>query len=164
MAAIRGRPSPTAITSLMRETGVGAREIKAWFTNERKALGHAGHGGAPYKEATPSVEVRARLPTPTRRPLSAAAYASSRKEEYTDGREGEYFEEEMKVDVIPPWLDPPMGGVTLYAYGGEARAVPGFAILDTALLLDRTDAESQDCGFGCVRTTVDQSSEIWTLR
>ena len=59
----------------------------------------------------------------------------------------------MKVDVSPPWLEPPTGGVTLYAYGGESRASPGFTILDTALLLDRTDAESQDSGFGCVRTT-----------
>ena len=102
---------------------------------------------------TPSVEVRARLPTPTRRPLPAAAYVPPRKKEYPDRREGEYFEEEMKVDVSPPWLEPPTGGVTLYAYDGEARASPGFAILDTALLLDRADAESQDSGFGCVRTT-----------
>jgi hypothetical protein len=61
--------------------------------------------------------------------------------ECTDGREGEYFKEEMKVDVSPPWLEPPTGGVTLYTYDGEAGASPGFVILDTALLLDRADAE-----------------------
>ena len=45
------------------------------------------------------------------------------------------------MDVGPPWLEPPTGGVTLYTYDGEARASPGFVILDTALLLDRADAE-----------------------
>ena len=59
----------------------------------------------------------------------------------------------MKVDVSPPWLEPPTGGVTLYAYAGEYRTSRGFPILDTALLLDRTDKESQDSGFGCVRPT-----------
>ena len=57
----------------------------------------------------------------------------------------------MKVDVSPLWLEPPTGGITLYAYGGEYSAPPGFPILDTAPLLDRTDAESQDSGFGCAR-------------
>ena len=66
MAAIRGRPSPTAITALMRETGVGAKENRGWFTDKIKARGHAGHRLAPPNEATPSVEVRARLPTPSR--------------------------------------------------------------------------------------------------
>ena len=37
MAAIRGCPSPTAITALMCESGVGAKENKGWFTDKRKA-------------------------------------------------------------------------------------------------------------------------------
>ena len=78
-------------------------------------------------------------------------YAPPRKEKNTKGREGEYFEEEMKVDFSPSWLEPPTSGVTLYAYGGEYSVPPGFLILDTALLLDRTDAELQDSRFGCAR-------------
>ena len=50
------------------------------------------------------------------------------------------------MDVSPSWMGPPTGGITLYAYGGE-YATPGFQILDTTPLLDRTDAESQDSGF-----------------
>ena len=44
-------------------------------------------------------------------------------------------------------MEPPTGGITLYAYGGEYATPPGFPILDTTPLLDRTDAESQDSGF-----------------
>ena len=142
-AAIRGCPSQPAIATLVRETGVGVKEIKAWFTDERKLRGHAGHGETLHKEATPLVEVRAQLPNPTRGHLPAATYTPIRK--------GEYFEEEMKVDVSPSWLEPPTGGITLYAYGAECSAPPGFPILDMAPLLDRTDAESQDSGFGCAR-------------
>ena len=50
------------------------------------------------------------------------------------------------MDVSPSWIGTPTGGITLNAYGGE-YATPGFQILDTTPLLDRTDAESQDSGF-----------------
>ena len=148
MAATRGRPSPTAINALMHKTGMGVKEIKGWFSDERKARGHAGHGWAPLREAAPSVEVRAHLPAPARRSLPSASYVPPHKEEYTEGEEGEYFEEEMKVDINPPWLEPPTGGVTLYAYDGEGHESSEYAILDTALLYDRADAESQDSWFG----------------
>ena len=142
-AAIRGRPLQPAIATLLRETRVGVREIKVLFTDKRKLRGHAGHGETPHNEATPLVEVRAQLPNPTRGHLPAATYTPIRK--------GEYSEEEMKVDVSPSWLEPPTGGITLYAYGAECSAPPGFPILDMAPLLDSTDAELQDSGFGCAR-------------
>ena len=44
MAATRGHPSPTAINALMRETWMGVKEIKGWFSDKRKARGYAGHG------------------------------------------------------------------------------------------------------------------------
>ena len=47
MATTRGRPSAPAINALMRETGMGVKEIKGWFSDERKSRGHAGHGWAP---------------------------------------------------------------------------------------------------------------------
>ena len=59
---------------------------------------------------------------------------------------GKYCEEEFQVGVSPSWTGTPTGGITLYAYGRE-YATPGFQILDTTPLLDRTDAESQDSGF-----------------
>ena len=54
------------------------------------------------------------------------------------------------MDVSPSWTGTPTGGITLYAYGGE-YTTPGFQNLDTAPLLDRTDAESQDSGFDGTR-------------
>ena len=63
---------------------------------------------------------------------------------------GEYWEEELKVDVSPSWTGTPTGGMIHYAYGGE-YTVPGLQILDTAPLWDRTDAESQDSGFDGTR-------------
>ena len=38
-AATRGRPTHTATTALMLQTGVGVKEIKAWFSDARKARG-----------------------------------------------------------------------------------------------------------------------------
>ena len=62
-AATRGRPTHSAITTLMRETGVGVKEIKAWFTDARKAPGHAEHRDTQSREAAASIEMRTRLPT-----------------------------------------------------------------------------------------------------
>ena len=115
MAITRGRPSPPAINALMRETGMGMKDIKGWFSDERKARGHAGQGWAPTKETTPSVEVRARIPAPARRPVPSASYAPSHMQEYIEEDEGEYSEEEMKVEVNPPGFEPPRDSVTLYA-------------------------------------------------
>ena len=86
--------------------------------------------------------MRARLPVPARRSLPSASYVPSHKEEYTEEEEeGEYFEEEMKVDVNTPWLKPPRDRVTLYAYDVEDHGSSEYAILDTAPLYDRADVE-----------------------
>ena len=146
-AATRGRPTHTAITALMLETGVGVKEIKALFTDARKARGHSTPGDGQSREAAASIEVRTRHPTPSNRSHPTSTYVPLREEEDTGTRQGEYYEEEVKVDVSPSWMEPPTGGITLYAYGGEYASPPGFPILDTTTLLDRTDAESQDSGF-----------------
>ena len=104
MATPRGRPFASTISSLVRDMRMEVKEIKGWFAEERKAQGHAGHGWATLKEMTPSVEVRARLPVPVRGSCPSASYVPSHKEDYTEEEEGEYVEEEMKVDVNPPWL------------------------------------------------------------
>ena len=63
-AATRGRPTHSSVTTLMRETKVGVKEIKAWFTDARKARGHSTPGDAQSREAAASIEVRTRHPTP----------------------------------------------------------------------------------------------------
>ena len=62
-AATRGRPTQTAITALMLQTGVGVREIRAWFSDARKARGHSTPSDAQSREAPASIEVRTRHPT-----------------------------------------------------------------------------------------------------
>ena len=132
--------------------------------------GHAGHGWAPLKETAPLVKVRARLPVPARRSLPSASYVPSHKEEYTEEEEGEYVEEEKKVDIDPPWPEHPTGRVTLYAYDREGHGSSEYAILDTAPLYDRADVESQDSGFGYTTATeidikehlIDQTEELLT--
>ena len=54
MAPNRGRPSAPTINSLVREMRMEVKEIKGWFTDERKAQGNVGHGWATLKEMTPS--------------------------------------------------------------------------------------------------------------
>ena len=74
--------------------------------------------------------------------LPSASYVPSHKKEYTEEEEGEYVEEEKKVDIDPPWPEHPTGRVTLYAYDREGHGSSEYAILDTAPLYDRADVES----------------------
>ena len=50
-AATRGRPTQATITALMRHTGAGTKEIRAWFSIARKARGHSTPSDAQSKEA-----------------------------------------------------------------------------------------------------------------
>ena len=129
--ATRGCPMQGAITALMKETGVGVQ----------------------YREAAASIDMRTQLPTPVRRPHPTFTYVLLRKEEDTETRQGEYYEEEIKVDESPSWMEPPSGSITLYAYGREYATAAGFPILDTTPLPDRTDTESQESGIGGTRNT-----------
>ena len=107
-----------------------------------------GHWWVTPKETAPSVDVKARLPVPGRWSCPSASCVPSHKEEYTEEEKGEYFEEEMKVDIIPPWSEPPRDSVTLYAYEGEDYGSAEYTILDTSPLYDRVNVELQDSRFG----------------
>ena len=104
---------------MVHEMEMEMRDIKGWFADERKAQGRAGHGWATPKEPSPSVEVRARLLVPTRGARPSASFVPSQEEEYAEEEEGEYVEEDIKVDVNPPWSEPPRDSVTLYSYSTE---------------------------------------------
>ena len=100
----------------------------------------------------------------------SASYIPSHNEEYKEEKKGEYFEEEMQVDVNHPWSEPPRDSVTLYAYGGEDNGSSEYTILDTLSLYDRVDVESQDNGFGYTSVTetdikehcIDQAKDFLT--
>ena len=53
----------------------------------------------------------------------------------------------MKVEVNPPWSEPPRDSVTLYSYDGEDKGPSDFAIMDASSLFDGVNVESQDSGF-----------------
>ena len=130
-ALSRGRPSGAALTDLVRQTGVDMKDVKAWFTEQRKSQGHAGNGWNAPTERAPTIEVRARLPVSARGMRPLAPYAPSQK--------GEYVEEEMELAIVPPWSEPPKGSITLYSYTPEE-----IEILDTSSLYDSGDMGSPD--------------------
>ena len=82
-AATRGRQTQTAITALMLQTGVGAREIRAWFSDARKARGHSTPSDAQSREAPASIEVRTRHPTSSSGTHPTSTYVPPREEEDT---------------------------------------------------------------------------------
>ena len=59
----------------------------------------------------------------------------------------------MKLDINPPWSEPPRYSVTLYSYDLEEQGSSEFAILDASALYDSGDVESQDSGFEYASTT-----------
>ena len=67
-------------------------------------------------------------------------------------RQGEYVEEEVKLDMDPLWIQVPVEDAPPPAYAVQLSYVPDFEILDTTPLLDGTDVESQDSGIGGARS------------
>ena len=134
----RGRPSQGALAELVRDTGVSAKEIKAWFSAERRARGHSAPGDGRSKEPPASVEVRTQLPTsglgpfppPPLPPTRGAARPLMGRVEYVEE------EEEMKVDVSPSWVQPPSDPTAPYAYAGQYPYTPDYPILDTTSLFE----------------------------
>ena len=105
----RGRPSSSALTALVGETGVSVKEIKAWFSAERRAQGHTAPGDGRSKDPPASVEVRTQLPTSGLGPLPPPPPPPTQGTSITPLDRFEYFEEEeeMKADVSPSWVQIP---------------------------------------------------------
>ena len=139
----RGRPAQGAMTALVRDTGVGVTEIRAWFSAERRARGHSTPGDARARGSSAIVEVRTKLPITTKPAHPTSTFPLT----LLVGQE-EYVEEEIKVDVGPSWVQTQSGGASPYAYAGQYPYTPGYTILDTTPLFDGTDVESQDSGIG----------------
>ena len=145
MANTWGYPSVPALQALVRKMGVGMKDIKGWFAEERKAQGHAGNGSTTPIEKPPAVEVRARLPVVARGSRPSASYVPKHK--------GEYMEDGMKSVVDPLWPEASGSSITLYAYDSKDQEPAKFAILDASALYDNGDVESKDSGFEHASTT-----------
>ena len=143
-----GCPSLSALTALVRDTGVSVKEIKAWFSAERRARGHTAPGDGRSNEPPASVEIRTQLPTSGLGPFPPPPPPPTRGTARPLLSRGEYVEEEeeMKVDVSPSWVHTPSDPTAPYAYAGRYPYTPDYPILDATPLYDRTDVESEAQG------------------
>ena len=64
--------------------GVGVKDVKNWFTEDRKAQGHASGGPTNPREKPPTVEVRACLPIISKGACLSASHVPERGVKYME--------------------------------------------------------------------------------